>query len=177
MKTRGKTLIKRFTLPLYHRSKVKDPTSSSRWSTNDNMITEIVTEVAQECTLQPMNKQQMTADLNGLNINDIFILRTNTSIYPAIEGSDFIGSGIYIPPCYFAADGATFVPSTLGGYYNCVDVKHWNNGTIPHFEAIVVKDYTMEDDAYPVEKVSATAAEMLTLTQLKNGDWEQGWIA
>lgn len=174
MAIRSRSLIKRFPLPLYHRIKEEDKTSSP-WGGDSVTTVSITTEVAQDCTLQPVDTQKLSAGLEGLSVNDIFVLRTNTPIYTAIEGTTLIGSGIYLPPCYFTPAGSTFVPPSIGGYYNCLEVKRWNNGVINHYEAMVVKTYTLEDGYYPVDKVSLTAADMDTVEKLKNGDWITGW--
>ena len=176
MAIRGTKLIKRFPLPLYHRTKVVD-TSTSPWGGSANTTINIITEAAQNCTLQAVKPQDISAEQEGLSVNDIFIIRTNTPLYAPIEGTDFIGSGIYIPASYFVPEGATFIPPNVGGYYNVVEVKVWNNGVISHYEAMIVRDYTVESDSYPEAKVVATAADMGTLTKLKAGDWITGWTA
>lgn len=176
MALRAKKLIQRFPLPLYHRTKVVD-TNNSPWGGDENTTMTIVTEVAQECTLQAVKRQELSSEQEGLSINDIFILRTNTPVYAPVEGTDFIGSGIYIPPSYFVPEGSTFIPPNVGGYYNVVEVKVWNNGVINHIEAMIVRDYTVEVGYYPEDKVTATAVDMNTLAKLKAGDWTTGWTA
>lgn len=170
---RSNGLIKRYPLPIYHRTVVSDP--SSVWGGNGNETMDITTEVAINCTLQPVKPQQLTADLEGVNIEDIFVIRSDTPLFSAVEGTNFKGSGVYIPPSYFTIDGG-FLPVGKGGFYNCIEAKHWNNGVIPHFKATIVKDQTVEEGFYPTQRVLETEDLMDSNTKLKSGIWKEVWL-
>lgn len=174
MALRARTLIKRFPLPVYHRTIVPD--TGSVWGGGGNPTMEVVTEVANFCTLQPVKHDQLSADLRGLNVNDIFVVRCEIPLYTSEDGTNFIGSGIYIPPSYFKT-GGIFDPEGKGGYFNVTEVKPWNNGVVPHYECIIVKDRAPKVGNYPADKVTLTAEDMNTLEKFKAGNWITGWIS
>ena len=174
MAIRGTTLIKRYSLPIYHRNVTE--TQTGGWD-NVTEVLDITTEEGKRCTLQSVNKNEFTADVSGLVSTDAFTLYTQTPVYAPISGTGFLGSGVYIPDSFFGLTGEGILPQKIGGYFNCIEVHPHQNGVIQHYKALIVKDYTPEADKYPVQKVIDTTVDMDTLEKYKQGAWVTGWVS
>ncbi len=168
--------IKRFSVPAFHTISVP-PSPNTGWG-NVPASYDIQTVEAKYCTLQDTKPNQIGIDTAGIHTTDMFTMYTETPLFEPEEGSTtFQGSGIYIPPSFFQITDADFVHTNKGGYYKVIKSTVWNNGVIPHYKVLVMKDYTVDPDKYPVQKVADTASQMDTLSKYKNGDWVNEWTS
>lgn len=174
---RKANMIPRFSLPAYHRKLVEDINSSSNFSNKDK-VWEFYTEEAIYCTLQTSSKDSISVDLQGISSEEVFTLRTKTPMYEAEDGTDFLGSGIYIPDSYFVDSGTISimeVPSK-GGWYNVIDSKCWNNGIFPHYECVVKKDNNAIASEYPTTiKEICDVSGWDTQAHLLDRSWVDDW--
>lgn len=172
---KGTGLIPRYNLPGVHRTVAKD--TSGPW---DNTVSSYSFEnlVLDNCTLQTLSPRDLEVLQQGLSFDTTFTMFTNTPVYVAQDGEDFIGSSVYIPNIYFSYDGITPAKVNKGGWYTVVSAAHYGNDVINHCEAVIVKDTKITDQKglsqYP--DTSGIDPFLTTREQLFNGSWEDTWL-
>lgn len=179
---RRRKLIPRFSLPIYHRKKIESGDTDSPF---DNVVVDTwvcLCEEGKYCTLQVPNKKSIDIDLTGISSQEMFLLFTATPMHEAEEGTNFLGSGVYIPDSYFqytdgdASSSSVVIPSK-GGWYNVVSSKYRGVGVQSHYEVLVVKDNDALDDEYPILQREDCASLWSTYELFKGGTgWVSNWI-
>lgn len=168
---RQSTLIKRFPLPLYHRNATKTGGGFGK----PQITYTFLTQVAEMCTLQPPKAEEITVNLSGLSSQDMFVIRTNTALFTPEDGTDFLGSGVYIPDSYFMTGNNPFTEGGKGGWYNVVQIMSWGNNVINHYKALLVRDKSPEEIKYPNDKLALIETDIDTRDKLFGGNWISGW--
>lgn len=146
----GGKLIKRFHLPSVNRKVVS---ANDGW---DNSIGEYSSQnfISEYCTLHPTKQEDLSIDLEGVTLDKVFTLITDTPLISATQGTDQLGCSIYISSCFFNFNSSVLEFIGLDGWYRVVSPKNSFNGVIPHCEALLVRDSTLVDDngivKYPI---------------------------
>lgn len=81
-----------------------------------------------QCTVQPLTGSELMVLEEGLRSKEVYNVFTNTKLTEAIEGTDQLADQIEI-------DGVNGV-----SLFTVLKVKKWDNGLIPHYHAVVVKE-------------------------------------
>ena len=176
MALRGKnSLIKRYPLPMVKRAVVVD---SSGWGNATQSIT-FTKLVAEECTIQRPKARELEVLNQGLSVDNVFVLRTNSNVHPPIDGTNTLGMSIYIPDAILGVNGDVTNTSGRGGWYSCISCTPYASEVIEHNRALLVKDTTIVDDKgvtqYPQTDIDAILTQIDTKDKLRSKGWVTAW--
>lgn len=168
-------LITLYKLPAVHRSIVKD--SGSVW---DNDVTGYDFEkiILENCMVQNIEKEDLQVLPQGLSIDNTFTVFTDTPVYQVVDGTDFLGTSVYVPDSYFNVNDTETARFSLGGWYNVITPHHRRNGLLEHTEAILVKDTSLVDSEGVVAYPDTSAIEPIVATKggWKGETWVDVWL-
>lgn len=171
MAIRGKNgRIPRYPIPMVNRVLVKE---SVKW---DNTLESynFTYLVAEECTVQRPKVSDLQILPQGLSIENLYVIYTNSSAYPPIDGTEDRGMSFYIPESITGAVGT-------GGWFSTVGLKPNFSEVIEHNKVFVAKDTTTLSDSgieeYPVTQITAIESEINTKDKLRTSGWQTTWLA
>lgn len=175
MSKRRKGLLPRFSFPIVHRQVNQDAGSGNPWGGAGELEYTFTKQVAEFCTLQQPNPYQLSPEQQGLVQDEALVLRTDTPIYGVSEGSDFLGTSIYVPSVWFGDDSG-FYPIGKGGWFNIIKPSRHGGDVINHYQALIVKDSdgNILEDKYP--DTSSLDLEVTTRAEFISGDWSSLWL-
>ena len=171
------SLIKRFPLPGVKRELV---TESGGW---DNEVESYTFSkiVVDECTIQRPKPRDLQILPQGLSIDKVFVIYTNTNIHAAIDGTNNLGMSVWIPDEITGVWGDTTNTTGSGGWYTVVSASPHTSEVIEHVKAFLVKDTTITDDkgvvAYPQTDIDAIATQIDTKDKLRSKSWVTPWLS
>ena len=168
-------LIPRYKLPIVHRQATKDTTSGNPWGGGSGELVYTFTKsVAETCTLQQPSPEMLSPEEKGLAQDEVLMLRTETPIYGKSEGTDFLGTSVYIPSSWWG-DDAGFAPIGKGGWFTIVKPYRHGGGVISHYQAMLVRESDAKTDEYP--DVTGISTEVDTRSKFLSGDWSVTWLS
>ena len=176
MSKRRKGLLPRFSFPIVHRQVNQDAGSGNPWGGAGELEYTFTKQVAEFCTLQQPNPYQLSPEQQGLGQDEGLMFRTETPIYGVSEGTDFLGSSIYIPDSWFGDDSG-FTPIGKGGWFTIIKPYRHGGDVINHYQALIVKDSEANntDGKYP--DTTALDLEVTTRADFISGNWSTTWLS
>lgn len=171
---RVKGLIPRYKLPIVHREAVKGTSSGNPWGGDENAYEYTFTKgVAEVCTLQQPSPNDLTPQEQGLSQDEILMLRTDTPVYGSSEGTDFLGTSVYIPSSWWGDDSG-FSAIGKGGWFTVTKPYRHGSDVISHYQAMLVRDSSAVVTEYP--DITLLTPEVDTREKYLSGDWEDVWL-
>jgi len=169
---RGRRLIKRYDLPMVYRTFEKDDQSDDPWDNGDSVVKKFTKVVAKECTVQSPSRNNITPEMQGINLTNVFVVYTNTYVPVPVDGSDNLPAAIYLSDAWFSYDPS--FPAKCGGWYKVLSVQQKLNRVINHYKVVIVKDDNVKPDEYP--DTTTFDEEVKTREQFLSGEWEATWL-
>tara|TARA_R110002012_G_scaffold228877_1_gene401396 strand:- start:359 stop:883 length:525 start_codon:yes stop_codon:yes gene_type:complete len=174
MSKRTTGLIPRYSVPIVHRQTTKDTTSDNPWAGAGELIYTFTKGVAAFCTIQQPTPEMLTPEEQGLSQDTVLMIRTETPIYGVSEGTDFLGTSVYVANSWFGDDSG-FAPISKGGWFTIVKPYRHGSGVINHYQAMLVKDSNHKPEEYP--DITALELEVATRGEFLSGDWSTTWLS
>ncbi len=170
-------LIPRYKIPAVHRYKKRLQSNDSFFDSDiDDRGYEYTFEkiVAMNCTIQQPKPVQLAPEEQGIEQDQRFMLITDTPVSNPIDGTEFMGSSIYIPDSWFTVIEG-FTPVGKGGWFNVTRLYNALSDVINHYHVEITKDTSAIDSHYP--DISALLPFVDTRANYLLGDWEETWLS
>jgi len=173
---RGRTLIKRFPVPMCRRKLVTSVVDANNPFANNTESYEFTRLAAEECTLQSLKDADLKALPEGSSNTQAFTIFSNTGLFKATDNTNLLSDVIFIPDSYSELNG--YIPSGSGGWFTVERSYIRNTGVINHCEALIVKAQSLENtDGLPqFPDTSLLEPQISTKAALKDGAWEASWV-
>ena len=144
----------------------------------DNNITTYVhtKDVASQCSIQPMTAAEIQVLPEGIKKDAVYTLYTNSPVYAEEDGTDFVGSSIYIPNSWWQTGDSNFITPFKQGWFKVIQAKNWGNNIRNHYEATIVKDTTVTDDQGNMQYPDMTTFDTYNRETFLSGAWEDSWL-
>jgi hypothetical protein len=176
MAIRGRTLIKRYPLPLCRRTiNVSAPTADNPFANSTTSYTFLRLE-AEACTLQNVSGNKMQELPEGVRTEQMFTLYTNTGVFGSFDNTDVLADAVFIPDSWFEMGG--YVPPNSGGWFRVVQELPRGNGVVQHTECVIVKDKNLLSNEEIIQYPDTTllGANTPTKVSITNGSWITDWL-
>jgi hypothetical protein len=172
MRTRTRSLIKRYPLPITQRSITPTAVDGDNPFSNNTDSYTFTRGVADACTIQTPSGYEISTLPEGNKSKEVYTIFTNTSLHPSVENSNDLSTGVYIPDSFFGVSG-------MGGWFTVIKTKPHLNGIIEHFEAMIAKDYNLTSTEGKSQYPDLSTLDPLvgTKEELLEGDWSTSWLA
>lgn len=172
-------LIKRFDLPAVYRKLVMDTDPDNHFDNIVESYEQIQFHVT-GCTIQPVKDWVYDNVLQGISVDQIYTIVTESPLTTPVDGSDAVGCSIYIPSKFFTFDAPAGFPlfEEQGGWYRVIKPKNSFNGVQSSCQAYLVKDTVPLDDKGRTKYPDMTTVEphMKTRKELLTNTWKQFFL-
>ena len=166
-------LIPRYKLPIVHRQASQKQGSDNPWEGAGDIEYTFTKAIAEVSTVQQPSPEMLTPEEQGLEQDEVLMLRTDTPVYGESDGTDFLGTSVYIPASWWGDDKG-FAPIGKGGWFTIVRPYRHGSGVINHYQAMLVRDSEAIEEQYP--DTSAIAPEVDTRSKFLSGNWSTTWL-
>lgn len=167
-------LIRKFYFPIVHREAVED--TDGPWD-NDITSFNMIKDVAVACTLHPIKQNPVQVLIEGIKKDNCYVLISNSPLWAQEDGTNFMGTSVYIPDGFFNTATSRLTIPNKGGWYRVIMSKPWGNNVRNNYEVLIEKDTTSEDDEGITKYPDVSTIQNLTRDQLYTTDWEAAWLA